>query len=95
MQLSNFKQDNCTLLAQFHWLAGTGSSPFLDESLRGTIVVVRSFFHCVQRLLKFSLKRPTIFLPAPFSYNYPSRSFLCLSNLNLLFCYLSYSKIMC
>ena len=30
----------------------------------------------------FSLEGPTIFFPAPFSYNYPSHSFLCMSNFN-------------
>ena len=33
---------------------------------------------CPQKNIhKFGLKGPAIFLPAPFSYNYPSRSFLC------------------
>ena len=35
----------------------------------------------------FSLEWPTIFLPPPFSYNYLSRSFLCMLNLNSLLHY--------
>ena len=39
------------------------------------------------RKIYFSLEWPTIFLPTPFSYNYPSCSFLCMSNSNPLLHY--------
>ena len=35
----------------------------------------------------FSLEGPAIFLSVPFSYNYPSHSFLCMSNFNPLLHY--------
>ena len=38
-----------------------------------------------------TLESPTIFLPPPFSYNYPSRSFLCMSNFPSL---LNYTNLM-
>ena len=38
---------------------------------------------CPQKIVNnFSLECPTIFSPAPFSYNYPSCSFLCMSSFN-------------
>ena len=41
----------------------------------------------VKNVHNFSLEGPKVVLPAPFSYNYSSCSFLCMSNFNPLLHY--------
>ena len=65
----------------------------------GIYMVRKGLYHCKltkdhsrsaqlkKNVCDFSFESPTVFLLTSFSYNYPSRSFLCMSNFNPLLHY--------